>query len=90
MVQDSFVQESEGVEFGGREEADEMLPDVVHVRWCRPFDRPPPGRLEADHDAACVLGVGLAGYQTALLHAPHLVGKPALLPHERGAQVFTS
>lgn len=69
IVQDAFVQEREGVEFGGREEVDEMLPDVVHMRGCRIFDRPPPGGLKSNHGAACIVGVGLAGNQAAFLHA---------------------
>jgi hypothetical protein len=36
--------------------------------------------------AAGVGGVGLAGEQPSLLHAPDLVGEPALLPLHEGAQ----
>ena len=44
------------------------------------------GGQQADHGAAAVGGVGFADEQPLLLHAPDLVGEPALLPLHEGTE----
>ena len=86
MTQDPFVEGGEGVEFGGGEQVDEVPADVVHVLRRCVLDGAASGGQQADHGAAAVGGVGLAGDQASFLHAPDLVGEPALLPLHEGAQ----
>jgi hypothetical protein len=86
VVQDSFVEGGEGVELGGGEQVDEMPADVVHVLGRCVLDGAASGGQKADHGAAAIGGVGFAGNQPSLLHAPDLVGEPALLPMHEGTQ----
>ena len=86
VTQDSFVEGGEGVEFGGGEQVDEMPADVVHVLGRCVLNGAASGGQQADHGAAAVGGVGFAGDQPSLLHAPDLVGEPALLPLHEGTQ----
>jgi hypothetical protein len=74
------------VELGGGEQVDEMPADVVHVPGRCVLDGAASGGQEADHGAAGIGGVGLADDQPLLLHAPGLVGEPALLPLQQSAQ----
>ena len=80
MTQDSLVEGGEGVEFGGGEQVDEMPADVVQVLGRCVLDGAASGGQQAEHDAAGIGGVGFAVDQPLLLHAPDLVGEPALLP----------
>ena len=80
VTQDSLVEVGESLEFSGGEQVDEMAADVVHVLGRGVHDGAASGGQKADQDAAGIGGVGLADDQPSLLHAPDLVGEPALLP----------
>ena len=86
VMQDSFVEGGEGVELGGGEQVDEMPTDVAHVLGRCVLNGLAAGGQEADHGAAAVGGVGFADDQALFLHAPDLVGEPALLPLQEGTQ----
>jgi hypothetical protein len=83
FTQDSFAEGSEHVEFGGGEQVDEVSAHAVHVLWRCVLDGAASGGQEADHGAAGIGGVGFADDQPLLLHAPDLVGEPALFPLQR-------
>jgi hypothetical protein len=85
-MQDPFVEGGERVEFGRGEQVDEMPADVVHVLGRRVLNGAATGGQKADHGAAAVVRVGFADDQPSLLHAPDLVGEPALLPLHEGTQ----
>jgi len=89
VTEDSFVEGGEGVEFGGGEQVDEMPADVVHVLGCCVLNSAASGGQKADHGAAAVGGVGFADEQPSLLHAPDLVGEPALLPPHESTQFLS-
>jgi hypothetical protein len=58
----------------------------VHVLGGGVLDGAAPGGQQDDQGAAAVGGVGLSGDQSLPLQVPDLVGEPALLPLELGAQ----
>src|SRR5215831_8323552 len=57
VMQDSFVEGGEGVEFGGGEQVGEMPADVVRVLGRCVLDGAASGGQQADHGAATVGGV---------------------------------
>ena len=74
VMQDSFVEGGERVEFGGGEQVDEVPADVAHVLGRCVLNGVASGGQKADHGAATVGGVGFADNQATFLHAPDLVG----------------
>ena len=80
VAQDPFVEGGEGVEFGGCEQVDHVLADMLHVQGGGLLDGAASGGQKADHDATGIGGVRFTDDQPLLLHTSGLVGQSALLP----------